>query len=370
MPSMKTKTQTPKKPIHCFKAGVHTTMAGEAIEFSQAQVEEIAMAYSPALRSAPLVIGHPKADGPSVGGVVSLKATARGLFAEPADVDAAFAAQVGPHGLNAVSCKFFRPDAPDNPAPGKWYLRHIGFLGEQAAAVKGLDGPAFAASGDDDGCVCFQESIEFGDWDDRTIAGMFRSLRDFLIAKFGQDEADRALPSWDVNHLQEAAAQPEADDAEVAPAFAEQVSQTTTAPTTKESTVKPEEKARIEAENASLKRQLAERSAREKQDREEARHNGNVEFAEELIGRQILKPKHKDAVIALLDTVSAPGANGKEVEFGEGDDAQPLAEVVKGFLADQPKVVEFGEFATKSRAASGVPSVNPLLADAEARTGK
>lgn len=132
----------------------------------------------------------------------------------------------------------------------------------------------------------------------------------------------------------------------------------------------PEEKSRIEAENASLKRQLAERSAREKQEREEARHNGNVEFAEELIGKQILKPKHKDAVIALLDTVSAPGANGKEVEFGEGDDAQPLAEVVKGFLADQPKVVEFSEFATKSRAASGAPSVNPLLADAEARIGK
>lgn len=371
MPSMKTKTktQTPKKPIHCFKAGSHVTAAGETIEFSQADVDATAAAYNPKLHEAPLVVGHPKSDDPAKGWVASLVANARGLFAVPRDVAVEFSEQVGRRELGKVSAKFYRPDAPNNPVPGVWYLRHVGFLGAMPPAIKGLDDPAFS-EGADDGCVCFQESIEFGDWDDRTIAGMFRSLREFFIAKFGQEEADRALPSWDVNNLQESAAQPEADDAATSTAFSEQVSQTTTAPTTKESTVSPEEKSRIEAENASLKRQLAERSAREKQEREEARHNGNVEFAEELIGKQILKPKHKDAVIALLDTVSAPGANGKEVEFGEGDDAQPLAEVVKGFLADQPKVVEFSEFATKSRAASGAPSVNPLLADAEARIGK
>ena len=368
MPAMKTKSQTPKNPIHCFKAGIHTTMAGEPIEFSQADVAEIAATYNPALRRAPLVIGHPKTDGPSVGGVVSLKANARGLFAEAADVDPAFAAQVGPNGLKAVSCKFYRPTAPDNPTPGKWYLRHIGFLGEQSAAVKGLDGPAFAEA-DDEGCVCFQEAIEFGDWDDRTIAGMFRSLRDFFIAEFGQDKADRALPSWDVGNLQESAAQPESEDGGVAPAFSEQVNKTTTAQTTKENAVTPEEKARIEAENAKLKRHIAERDASDKLAKQKALHDGNVEFAEGLISKQILKPKHKDAVIAMLDTVSAPDANGKEVEFGEGDDAQPLAEVLRGYLADQPMVVEFGEFATKDRA-KGTDKINPLLADAEARTAK
>ncbi|KAF0205502.1 MAG: hypothetical protein FD173_945 [Gallionellaceae bacterium] len=370
MPSMKTKTQTPKKPIHCFKAGSHVTAAGETIEFSQADVDATAAAYNPKLHEAPLVVGHPKSDDPAKGWVAALVANARGLFAVPRDVAVEFSEQVGRRELGKVSAKFYRPDAPNNPVPGVWYLRHVGFLGAMPPAIKGLDDPAFS-EGADDGCVCFQESIEFGDWDGRTIAGMFRSLRDFLIAKFGQEEADRALPSWDVNNLQESAAQPEADDAATSTAFSEQVSnQPRKEQPTKESTVSPEEKARIEAENASLKRQLSERSAREKHEREEARHNGNVEFAESLIGKQILKPKHKDAVIALLDTVSALGANGKEVEFGEGDAAQPLAEVVKGFLADQPKVVEFGEFATKSRAASGVPSVNPLLADAEARTGK
>lgn len=357
------------KPIHIFKPGRHVTMAGEVIEFSEADVAATARAYNPKLHEAPLVIGHPKTDDPAQGWVGSLSATERGLFAAPRDVEAAFAEQVGQRRYGKVSSKFYSPDSPSNPVPGVWYLRHVGFLGAQPPGVKGLDDPSFADA--NDGCVAFQEAIEFGDWDDRNIASMFRSLRDWFLAKFGQEEADRALPSWNVDSLQESAAQPETADDAPAPAFADPVSHApavaSTAVSKEESdAVTPEEKAKLEAENAQLKQQIAQRDVRDKEAQATKRHQDNAAFAEGLVGKGVLAPKHKDAVVAVLDLAATPAADGKSVEFGDGDDKQPLVNALKGFLGEMPKFVEFGEAATKDRATTGK-ETNPLLADAEAR---
>ena len=84
--------------IHIFKPGCHTTMAGEAIEFTEADLAATAGAYDPKLHEAPLVIGHPKTDDPAQGWVLTLAANARGLFAAPRDVEPAFAEQVGKRG--------------------------------------------------------------------------------------------------------------------------------------------------------------------------------------------------------------------------------------------------------------------------------
>ena len=48
--------------------------------------------------------------------------------------------------FKGVSAKWFMPDDPRNPAPGVWYLRHIGFLDGCNPAVKGLEPVAFAES--------------------------------------------------------------------------------------------------------------------------------------------------------------------------------------------------------------------------------
>lgn len=348
MAAMNQPARTPA--IHIFKPGRHVTMAGEAIEFSETDLAATARAYDPKRHEAPLVIGHPATDDPAQGWVASLVANERGLFAAPRDLEPAFAESVRARRYGKVSAKFYRPDDANNPTPGVWALRHVGFLGAQPPGVKGLDDPAFAAS--DDGCVMFQEAVEFGDWTDRNVAGLFRSLRDWLLAKFGQDEADRALPGWGVDSAQESAAQPESDTA--APAFSE------------ESSVNPQEKAALEAENQKLKQQLAERDARDKAVVAAKRHEGNAAFAEGLVGKGVLAPANKDVVVAMLDTVSAPGGDGKAVEFGEGDDKQPLAEALRKMLAGAPPVVEFGETATKDRAGTQT-NINPLVANAEAR---
>ncbi|MET4129062.1 hypothetical protein ACSSV6_002357, partial [Roseovarius sp. MBR-38] len=46
------------QPLHIFRAGRHTAMSGQSLEFSEAQVSAIAAAYDPALHEAPIVIGQ------------------------------------------------------------------------------------------------------------------------------------------------------------------------------------------------------------------------------------------------------------------------------------------------------------------------
>lgn len=45
------------KPLHIFKPGRWTTVAGETIEFTEAEVRAMAAAYSPAKHKAPIVVG-------------------------------------------------------------------------------------------------------------------------------------------------------------------------------------------------------------------------------------------------------------------------------------------------------------------------
>lgn len=349
--------------IHIFKPGSHTTMGGELIEFTEADVAATAAAYNPKLHEAPLVIGHPKADEPAQGWVASLTANTRGLFAASRDVDPAFAEQVGNRRYGKVSAKFYRPDSPNNPMPGVWYLRHVGFLGAQPPAVKGLDDPAFA-NGDD--CVAFQEVIEIADAPAWPVASALRRLREWLLAKFGTEDADQALPGWYVEDV-EAAARKAGETAQ--PAFSETDPASSTQASQKENHVTLEEKARLEAENAQLKKQIAEAQADQAAAASAKRHDEHAEFAEQLIGDGKLAPKHKDVVVAVLDQIGTPDSEGKAVEFGEGDDKAPLVNALKKLLTDVGPVVQFGESATKDRAASQS-NVNPLVADAQGRAAR
>lgn len=324
--------------LHIFRPGRHTPLQGGALEFSAADLAATAAAYDPAKHEAPIVVGHPALDAPAYGWVGSLAAQADGLFAGPREVDPAFADLVGAGRFKKISASFFSPNSPSNPVPGVWYLRHVGFLGAAAPAVKGLRSPSFAA--DESGVV------EFGDWDDRTNAGLWRALRDWFIGKFGQDEADRAVPGYQVSSLESSAVQPEAVES-TAGAIAPAAFASPAAQLTQENTVTPEEKAALEAENARLKADLAARDAAGKVAATAARHAAHASFAEQLVADGRLLPAHKDVAVALLDFAARPE---ESVEFGEGEARKPLVEAVKEFLAAQPQQVDFGESATRDRA--------------------
>lgn len=198
------------KPIQIFKPGTHAAMRGDVLSFSESDIAATAAAYDPAKHEAPLVIGHPKHDAPAYGWVKSLSVTGAALDAEPSQVDPEFAELVSSGRFKKISASFYRPDSPSNPVPGVFYLRHVGFLGAQPPAVKGLKAVEFGDS--DEGIV------EFADWADIQNASLWRRMRDWLIEQFGMDTADKIVPDYAIGTLEEEARR---ESSEAQPSFSE-----------------------------------------------------------------------------------------------------------------------------------------------------
>lgn len=133
------------RPIQIFKAGTHTASSGQTLTFSAADLAATAAAYDPAKFEAPLVVGHPALDAPAYGWVKALAVGEGALEAIPEQIDPQFAELVNAGRYKKISAAFFTPTAPGNPVPGVYSLRHVGFLGAAAPAVKGLRSPAFSS---------------------------------------------------------------------------------------------------------------------------------------------------------------------------------------------------------------------------------
>lgn len=145
------------KPLHIFKPGLHTASCGTTLNFTQSDLTATVAAYNPTLHEAPLVIGHPQHDAPAAGWVKTLTATPEGLIAEPQQIDPTFAEQLAAGSYKKVSASFYHPTAPNNPVPGVYYLRHVGFLGAQPPAVKGLRAIELAEA--EPGVIHFSEGL-------------------------------------------------------------------------------------------------------------------------------------------------------------------------------------------------------------------
>ena len=129
-------------------------MSGDTLTFLESDLAATAAAYDPEKHKAPLVIGHPKDNAPAYGWTSALSFTDGLLKAVPDAVNQQFADWVNAGFYKKISASFYPPGASANPVPGVYYLRHIGFLGAQPPAVKGLPEPEFKecsfADGDTD----------------------------------------------------------------------------------------------------------------------------------------------------------------------------------------------------------------------------
>lgn len=127
------------EPIHFFRAGTHTCSDGRELTFSDADLAAIAEGYQPAIHEAPIVIGHPEHDAPAYGWVERVEARPGGLYAIPREVSPVLAHLVLNGAYNKVSAALYMPETANNPIPGNYYLRHIGFLGALSPVIKGLE---------------------------------------------------------------------------------------------------------------------------------------------------------------------------------------------------------------------------------------
>jgi len=331
------------KLLDIFKSGKHTDMSGRIISFTETDLQATAKAYNPDIYEAPLVVGHPKTDDPAYGYAKTLSFADGHLHAEPHQVDAQFAEMVNAGRFKRMSASFYLPAAPNNPVPGVYYLRHIGFLGAQAPAIKGLKAASFAD--DEQGVICF------GDWADETNASLWRQIRDFIIEKFDMQTADRVVPSYQIDTLTRDALKPESEET---PLYAEKENEMDKARITElegllatsrtEAAQFKEAAGKHEATIATLTTELA----TIKKDRLQA---DCAAYCDTLPAK--ISPAMRPVVIAHMMTLAAAAP----VEFGEGDNKKsvPALEAYKEDLAKLPDVVSFKETATGKEAADKNP---------------
>lgn len=347
--------------IHCFKSGRHTAMSGATLSFSDSDLLASAAAYDPAVFRAPIVVGHPTLDAPAYGWIDTLSAEADGLYVA-ADVQAEFADMVREQRFPNRSASFFPPGHPRNPAPGVFYLKHVGFLGAVPPAVRGLKPVAFA---DDADCL----TIEFADAPAWPVARLFRNLRDWLIGNHDLATADQVLPAYQIEELESAARQVDEPETDApAPAFS-------AAPLNLGDAMSPEEKARLDALEADNTRLKAEADALKSQtaadfaafaDREAAltakeaaaRQAEIAEFADAKVKAGQVLPRDKAGLVSFMASLADAG----DIEFADGDATikKPADEWLRNFLSALPAQVDFAERgATEGEAAGTVAFAAP-----------
>lgn len=342
-----------------FRAGTRTDANGNTVTITEADLAAAAQAYDPKVHEAPIVVGHPKADAPAYGWVKSLGVQNGVLTADFAQVDEGFADLVKAGRYKKVSASFYPPTSPNNPKPGVWTLRHVGFLGAQPPAVKGLTPVSFAEG---------EVYVEFSEDAHLQTASLLSRFRDWFIGRFGLEEADKVLPDWQIEAIKELAAVPQTH----APA------EFTESPPPPENHENKETPMSLEQELAAEKaaREAAEKKAAESQAElkklqneqhaalRDGAHEQNAEFAEGLVKAGRLKPADKDLVVKVLDFAEYP--DDVTADFGEGSKKQPLSAALRAFFtAVLPKQIQGGEMA-KGETPSGLAADFAEAADPEA----
>lgn len=277
-------------PLYIFRPGTHTDQRGTQLTFTESDLAACAAAYDPGLHQAPLVVGHPATDAPAWGWVQSLAYSDGRLLATPDRVDPAFAELVNAGRYSKLSASFYLPDSPANPVQGTYYLRHVGFLGAQPPAIKGLGDARFADQGE--GVVI----VEFGEQSQSP-----QPKKEPHTMPESTTPPTQPLPSID----QEAA-------------FAEREKKIQEA----------------EAKLAQKEKQLTEQAAA-------ARAKEDTAFVESLVTSGTLLPRHRAPLAAFLGALDESGLvsyseEGKEVKT-------PSKQWLKEFLTAMPKQLHFGE---------------------------
>lgn len=360
-------------PIEIFRAGRHTAMSGESVSFTERELDQVVQSYDPSRHEAPIVVGHPRADAPAYGWVRGLTRKGAALEATVDQVDPAFAELVSLGRFKKVSASFYRPDSPSNPTPGKWHLRHVGFLGAQPPAVKGLKQVSFAG-GDKDTLT-----VEFAQGD---LGDIVKRLRAWIEEQVGADAASQASV---LSELEAAiASAPEEVPEQVADAIVEEattaavdaVVETLDVPADKKEALQQALEAAIEqsvdkaagsgdsvshSERRRRARKATPRSPRERElDQREAelqrrekelRRTEHLSYLEGLVrdGRPL--PCSRDTALAFLELLE--GVDMGVVSFGEREKRHPV-DIFKAEILDRlPKQVDFSERAGGAAADEG-----------------
>jgi len=358
------------KKFEIFRPGRHTAASGATIEFTAADMRAASAAYDPAAHEAPIVVGHPKDNGPAYGWVGGLSFGESGaLEADPVQVDAEFAEMVSSGRFKKRSASWYTPGSANHPLAGTdrhgtYYLRHVGFLGAQPPAVKGLKEIAFVEA--EDGVVEFDESSS---WAWSAVASLARGIREWIIGEKGAEAADKIVPNYVIEDIaRKASGSATQDIAGSMPAYNEDDAM---------STELHERVAALTAENEALKANQRPVNFAETEAALSAREAA-LAARETTIARAAVESRLTACVTAgrlvpaaLKQSVSfSMGLSDADasVEFGEGATVRHVTQREAYLLQIEaaPKVVDYQERAGDTGAGAGG-SVDPAQLAARAR---
>lgn len=326
-----------------FKAGTHIDHSGKKVTVTTADIDKIISNFNEKNPDVPLVIGHPKVNSPAYGWVDKLKREGKTLLATFKDVSSEFAEWVNQGLYKTRSISLYE----DNT------LRHIGWLGAQPPAIKGLASYQFAENEE----IQIFDFSEADNYKFQTIADILSDLRDFLIEKYDIETADKVVRSWRLSDLERIGTKDKigvmAFCEEIASSYNKEQTMTkeTTGPQTPpavptepqkpaETQVSDEVQKMIDAKNEEindLKAQLETEQA-------EKRKTEYSQFAEQLVKDGNIAPSEKSTVIDLMEVCGKTGT----YDFAEGDEKSVLNRF-KGLLKNC-KHVEFAEIANQDGA--------------------
>ena len=121
-----------------FKTGMHTDNNGQTRYWSEDDLKTTAAKFNPSNHTPPLTIGHPSTNGPAFGWVAGLRVNGKNLQAKFKAVTDGVKDLVQKGLYQKISSAFY----------GDKSLRHVGLLGADVPAVKGLPALQFSESND------------------------------------------------------------------------------------------------------------------------------------------------------------------------------------------------------------------------------
>jgi hypothetical protein len=174
--------------IAIFRAGCHRDSRGVERCYSVADLDRMAAGVTDPI---PHVITHKELYSPfSYARSPLVWREGDLLYADAVEPQAEFAAMVADKRLFSRSIRVAH--TPEGPR-----IQHIAWLGAEPPAVEGLPPVDYAAGG---------EVVDFAAPEEQamqavTLSTMMRRMREFLIAKFGVEEADKVMPEYDLRDL-------------------------------------------------------------------------------------------------------------------------------------------------------------------------
>ncbi|UUE71100.1 hypothetical protein [Pectobacterium aroidearum] len=352
---MTTKTSTATLAV--FAPGTHTAVDGRTVTFTLDNCIDLASSYDPSLSEAPFVIGHPSLTAPAYGWAKRFEVRDGLVYAEPKQVNPAFAEAFNAGSYKKRSLSIYLPDTPNNPKPGHYYARHVGFLGAVPPAIKGLPDVQFSEASGDNAPLEFAMPFET-----ELLADLLRGVRDYLVEKEGTERADQILPQWRIKSLEEMGTKADnsvipqlayaeehtVDEKEKALAEREKALADREAalalkeknPGTTTTTTPADELAKREADLQAREAKIAAQEKANAEAGKKQRRDDITSFADSLVTAGKILPRQKNSLVEVLVNLG-----NEPISFADGSASvsEKPEVLLRKLLEEKPRLLDFAE---------------------------